>query len=159
MYWCNYFRDEDENEDIEEVDYLDDEFEEEPVYCPFRQFLISTSPELNYMNRQPGMPPMGGGGMPPMGGSSMPPMGPPPAMIPSKQKSMTKFGPQTQFVDPGSLRPCLFRYVYIWPRRGRGFWAWLTQIGRRSASGFRWNGHRWVYFGIDLREIQSFTCF
>ena len=72
---------------------------------------------------------------------------------------MVKSAPGTMAVEPQSLRPCLFRFVYIWPRRGRPFWAWLTFVGRKSASGFRWDGRRWVYFGIDLRQIDSFTCY
>ncbi|WP_010236689.1 hypothetical protein [Clostridium arbusti] len=90
------------------------------------------------------------------------PSGPPPSSIPAQPQQFHSAGgpggPQVMAVDPGSIRPCLFRFVYIWPRRGRGFWAWLTFVGRRSASGFRWNGRRWIYFGIDLREIQSFEC-
>lgn len=62
-------------------------------------------------------------------------------------------------VDPGAIKPCLFKYVYIWPRRGKSFWTWLTFVGRKSAAGFKWNGNRWVYFGIDLREIDSFECY
>lgn len=174
MYWCNYFRD--DYDDLDERDFLNDEFEEISAYCPFRELLMENPSWFNYMNRQPdgmkpynppqGTPPMDGSmpfgppkqGIPPMGGGNTPP-GPPPAMIPSEQKIEGKFAPQPKFVNPGSLRLCVFKYVYIWPRRGRGYWAWLTQVGRRSASGYRWNGRRWVYFGIDLREIRSFVCY
>jgi hypothetical protein len=31
-------------------------------------------------------------------------------------------------------------------------------VGRNSVAGWRWNGFRWVYFGVDLRRIDSFVC-
>ena len=68
-------------------------------------------------------------------------------------------GPSLKAVDPGAIRPCTFRFVYIWPKRGQGFWAYLTFVGNRSASGFRWTRGQWRYFGIDLRRIDSFQCF
>ncbi len=88
------------------------------------------------------------------------PSSPPPNFTPSKssQSAQTQ-GVSAKFVEPGTIRPCVFRFVYIWPTRGRGFWAWLTYVGRRSVAGFQWNGRRWVYFGMDLRRIDSFQCF
>lgn len=89
------------------------------------------------------------------------PPGAPPSQTPTKPmqaKSMAG-GPQTFAVSPGSIRPCLFQFVYIWLENGMSFWAWLTRVDRRSASGFRWNGRRWVYFGVDLRRIEFFQCF
>jgi hypothetical protein len=62
-------------------------------------------------------------------------------------------------VDPGAIRRCLYRYVYIWLENGRSFWAWLTFVGRTSVAGWRWNGYRWVYFGIDLSDIEAFVCY
>lgn len=70
-----------------------------------------------------------------------------------------KPGPSTKAVDPGAVFPCLYRYTYIWPNRGRGFWAYPTYIGRNSISGWRYDGRRWVYFGMDLRQIRSFYCY
>lgn len=159
MYYCNYFR----SEDPEEFDALDDMYEQDVMddsfYCPYyRQF---SPPPPRPPFGQPGGP-QGGG--PPFGqpgghqGSGAP-SGPPPSITPSKQNATFKSGPQTMAVEPQTLRPCVFRFVYIWPRRGRGFWAWLTFVGRKSASGFRWDGRRWVYFGIDLRQIDSFICY
>ncbi|WP_246615572.1 hypothetical protein [Clostridium thailandense] len=105
-------------------------------------------------------PPFGGPGGP---SASQPPSSPPPSFAPSKSQAQVNnakgFGATPYAVDPGAIRPCTFRFVYIWPRRGNGFWAWLTFVGRNSASGFRWNGRRWVYFGIDLRQIDSFVCY
>lgn len=84
----------------------------------------------------------------------------PPAFIPSKTQAQTfAQGPGIFAVDPGAIRPCIFRFVYLWLKDGRSFWAWLVFVGRRSAAGYRWNGFRWVYFGIDLREIEAFVCF
>lgn len=84
-----------------------------------------------------------------------PPAGPPPSNIPVKAQA----GVGTLAVDPGSLRRCRFRYVYIWLDNGRSFWVWLTFVGSRSISGWRWTGRRWVYFGIDTRRIDSFACY
>ncbi|WPC39312.1 hypothetical protein [Clostridium sp. JS66] len=143
MDWYNYFR----SEDLE-----DDEF-----YCPYMEFMSRQQQQIGGPPQFGGTPPQMGGGSPSqMGGA---PFGPPPNITPSKKNAHAKFMPGTFAVDPGSLRPCRFRYVYIWPRRGRPFWAWLNYVGRRSASGFRWVGHRWVRFGIDLREIETFICF
>lgn len=164
MYFCNYFR----SEDPEEFDALNDMYEQQltdiAYYCPYcRQFNPPPRPPFG----QPGGPQGGGtpfGPPPPFGQPGGPqgggaPSGPPPAVTPSKQNATFKAAPGVMAVEPQTLRPCLFRFVYIWPRRGRGFWAWLTFVGRRSASGYRWNGRRWVYFGIDLRQIDSFICY
>ncbi|MFD1065103.1 hypothetical protein [Oceanobacillus locisalsi] len=88
-----------------------------------------------------------------MGGmNSQAPMSPPPNFVPQKQQV------QTFAVDPGGIRHCMFRFTYIWPNHGRGFWAFPTFLGRNSIAGFRWNGFRWVYFGMDLNSIESFQC-
>lgn len=62
-------------------------------------------------------------------------------------------------IDPGAIRRCRNRFVYLVLDNGREFWAWLSFVGRRSIAGWRWNGFRWVYFGIDLRRIDSFYCY
>jgi len=80
-----------------------------------------------------------------------PPPGPPPAYIPQQP-------PGVFAVDPGAINRCLFRFTFIWPQRQRGFWMYPTFVGPRSIAGFRWTGFNWVYFGMDLRDIQSFTC-
>ena len=82
----------------------------------------------------------------------------PPNFTPSQPQSQ-QFGATPLSIDSGAIRPCLYRFVYIWPRRGPGFWAWLTFVGPRSISGFRWNRNTWRFFGMDLREISSFQCF
>lgn len=87
------------------------------------------------------------------------PPGPPPSFVPSKnQASFKSTGPNAKFVDPGSIRPCLFRFVYIWQKNGRSYWAFLTHVSRRSIAGFRWMNFRWVYFGLDLNRVESFYC-
>lgn len=123
----------DEKDDIE---FLDE-------YCENCSF---------YRQRPPFIGPFG----PPSGPSAGPPSGPPPSVTPQFG------GPQgigIQAVDPGSIRRCRYRYVYMQLRNGREFWAWLTFVGRRSVSGWRWMGRRWVYFGVDLRQIDSFYCY
>ncbi|HHX59868.1 MAG TPA: hypothetical protein GX707_03880 [Epulopiscium sp.] len=140
-----------------------------PYGCPYRQMVPFGPQGPGFGPQGPGFGPQGPGfgpqgpGFGPQGqnvGSQGSPSSPPPNFTPTKStKSSQTQGASTKFVDPGTIRPCVFRFVYIWPTRGNGFWAWLTYVGRRSVSGFRWNGRRWVYFGMDLRGIDSFECF
>ncbi|WP_050607853.1 hypothetical protein [Clostridium niameyense] len=123
--------------------------------CPYLYYLLYNN---NYMMRGYRQTPIG----PPPSwspmnspGSSGPPTSPPPNITPSKSEN--ELG--VKAVDPGSIRFCRYKFTYIWPSRGRPFWAWIVFIGRRSISGWRWTGWRWVYFGMDLRQIDSFTCF
>ncbi|MDT8862182.1 hypothetical protein N0O92_18385 [Alkalihalobacillus sp. MEB130] len=120
--------------------------------------------QLDYDERffGPMFPPLGGGPgfpVPPsppptgQGQEAGPPTTPPPAFVPAQTQQVEAFA-----VDPGSIRRCLFRFTYVWLRNRQQFWFYPTFIGRRSISGFRWTGSRWVYFGISLQEIQSFTC-
>ncbi|WP_440396932.1 transporter [Paenibacillus sp. SAF-054] len=93
--------------------------------------------------------------MPPFGpqGQQQAPTAPPPQFTP-QQPAATTFA-----VDPGAISGCLFRNTYVWLSGGRGFWFYPVFVGRTSVAGFRWNGFFWMYTGIDLRQIQSFTCF
>lgn len=105
------------------------------------------------------IPPRPPGQMPPGGGSSQAPNSPPPPFIPTKTQSGVKsMGPGVKAIDTGSIRPCLFKYTYIWQSNGRGYWAYLTYVGPKSIAGWRWMGWRWVYFGLDLNRIDSFYC-
>jgi hypothetical protein len=89
---------------------------------------------------------------PGQGPSFGPPTSPPPTFVPQQQV-------EAYAVDPGGIARCLFRYTYVWLRGFEQFWFFPTFVGRNSVSGYRWTGFRWVYFGIDLRQIQSFTCY
>ena len=93
--------------------------------------------------------------MPPFGpqGQVQPPSSPPPQFTPAQT------GASALAVDPGAISGCLFRNTFIWPVRGPGFWFYPVFVGRTSVAGFRWNGFFWMYSGLDLRIIQSFTCF
>ena len=93
--------------------------------------------------------------MPPMGpqGPQQPPGSPPPQTVPPRPQTAT-FA-----VDPGAIRRCLFRNTYVWMRSGNNFWFYPTFVGRTSVAGFRLTGFFWVYTGLDLRTIESFTCF
>ncbi len=114
-----------------------------------------------------GRPPMAPTGRPPMAPTGRPPMGPPsvggqfgaPSSPPPNFTPQKAAGVQPFAVSQASIRPCRFQFVYIWPTTGRPFWAWLISVDRRSIAGFRWNGRRWVYFGMDLRRIAMFECF
>jgi hypothetical protein len=102
-----------------------------------------------------GFPPFGGPpGSPPgqgQGPQSGPPSSPPPTFVPTEQISAFA-------VDPGSIRRCMFRYTYVWLRNRQQFWFFPIFVGRQSVAGWRWTGFRWMYFGISLRQITSFTC-
>lgn len=118
------------------------DYEDQCPYCMFR-------------TEHPNM--MGGMHGGPQGGA---PMQPPPMMTPNKNhfNVQSYSGMSPMAIDSGAIRPCRNRYVYIWLRNGESFWAWLNYVGRRSVSGWRWNGRRWVFFGTDLRRIDSFIC-
>ncbi|MDP4145166.1 MAG: hypothetical protein Q8936_11910 [Bacillota bacterium] len=62
-------------------------------------------------------------------------------------------------VDPGAIAPCVNRFSYIWLKNGQSFWAYLVYVGKTSASGWRYRGGKWVYFGVDLKEINNFICY
>jgi phage tail protein X len=85
-----------------------------------------------------------------------PPSTPPPAFTPSLPETAE---PSMFRVDPGAISPCTFRFSYIWLMNGQEFWAFLVFTGRTSVAGWRFHRSRWVYFGVDLREIQTFICY
>lgn len=84
------------------------------------------------------------------------PSGPPPRRKPEKRFSDDS---RLYAIDPRSIRNCRYKYTYIWLEDGSSFWAWLVYVGRRSVSGYRWIGYRWIYFGTDLDNISSFVCY
>jgi hypothetical protein len=129
------FNEDDTNFNDPNYSYEED-FQDLPIGCPFRQ-----------------RPPFPGS---PQGPQGRPPSAPP-GFIPNQLQAQ-HFG-AAPFVDAGAIRFCRFRFSYIWPRRGQGFWAWITFVGPRSMAGFRWERNRWIYFGMDLRSIDSFQCF
>lgn len=67
---------------------------------------------------------------------------------------------QLRSVDPGAIVNCMFRFTYIWTSRNKGFWFFPTFVGPTSVAGFRWNSrrNRWNFTGLDLRQVQTFTC-
>jgi hypothetical protein len=127
---------------------------------PFRRFFRPSRPFPP--GRQPSGqdvtppfgPPTGAPPFGPPGQQGGPPSGPPPSFVPQRVSGITPLA-----VDPGAIRPCLFRFVYIWLENGRQFWAWLVFVGPRSVAGWRWTGFSWVYFGTDLENISSFICY
>lgn len=126
-------------------------------YCPlFRQQYF---PGGNYPPpRPPYAPPGGQPGMPPGEHQGMP-LTPPPGFKPPKpQEPHMHGGIRPRPIDPDALRRCRFKFVYIWLTNGNSFWVYLTYVGRTSASGYRWNGRRWIDFRIDLRRIEHFHC-
>lgn len=137
-----YFRDEDYYYDYEENEDLRD-FED---VCPFCQMCPQYA-EDSLMRQEFNQPPGFGA-----------PNFPPPPGRPPQRPARPFGGPQTFAISPGSIRRCRNRLTFIWLRGGRSFWAYITRIDRNSVSGFRWNGRRWVFFGVDLRRIDEFVC-
>lgn len=125
-----------------------------PFFCPFMNNQFEDEEDFRSPNGF--QPPQYPGQGPSQGPNGGPPSGPPPSKTPTLKSSSN---PSLKAVDPGAIRPCKYQYVYIWPTYGRPFWAWLTYVGPRSAAGFRWNGYSWRYFGIDLKQIESFECY
>ena len=139
-------------------------------FSPFSYELLNSRSELppggNFPGGFPVLP-----GFPNLPGSNFPggspgqpnmPKSPPPNYIPSKKdKGVQNFSSSkdTKAVSPNSIRFCLFKYTYIWEVSGRSYWTFLLNVDRRSVSGFRWLGFSWVYFGLDLRRIDSFICY
>jgi hypothetical protein len=156
MYFDNFRNIDEDTDNFDDPNYLYElETHDLPHGCPYRQF-VPFPPFFG----GPGQGPQGPQGPGGHGGQGAP-TSPPPNFTPTKSSAplTAHGGPALQAVDPGAIKPCTHRFVYIWPRRGRPFWAWITFVGRRSVSGFRWNGFRWTYFGMDLRNIDSFQCF
>ncbi|WP_242971962.1 hypothetical protein [Haloimpatiens massiliensis] len=156
----NYFDDSDFDDlDLDELDYSymnsNDYY---PIgisceFCPFAQ--MHGMRQLPGGQRQMNMPPFPGmSNTPNMQG---PPTAPPPSFTPNKSTAKSG-GISTKAVDTGSIRPCLYRFTYIWQSNGRSYWTYLTYVGKKSISGWRWMRFRWVYFGLDLRKIDSFYC-
>ncbi len=85
-----------------------------------------------------------------------PPKTPPPSYTPQLSSAPDV---SLMAVDPGAIAPCVNRFSYIWLKNGQSFWAYLVFVGKTSASGWRYRGKRWEYFGVDLKEIKSFTCY
>lgn len=107
----------------------------------------------------PGFPGPGGPGGPsfpggPQGGGQQAPTSAPPAYTPQKPVKPAGY----YAVDPGAIAGCLFRFTYVWLSNGQQFWYYPIFVGSNSIAGFRWTGFSWMYFGIDLRFIDSFTC-
>lgn len=104
----------------------------------------------------PGFGPGGPGG-PGFGpGGVGAPTGGPPNYIPPRPGGSGDFS--VTAVNPGAIYACRFRYIYIWQTNGSSYWAYLTFVGRNSIAGYRWIGFSWVYFGLDLRFVDQFTC-
>lgn len=106
------------------------------------------------------------------GGSTLN-IGPPPNYTPNKNSAEVKKlnsgtntkkdnkskDSKTKAVSPGSISFCLFKFTYIWETNGRNYWAFLLNVDSKTVSGFRWFRGTWVYFGVDLKKIDSFICY
>jgi hypothetical protein len=103
----------------------------------------------NRGNNQGGWEDMRGGTPPNMGAT---PMAPPPSRVPARNASMLR-------VDAGSIRNCMRRLTYIWQSNGMEYWMIPLNISPTTLSVFRWDGRRgWIFGGVSLNRIDSFTC-
>lgn len=138
-------------------------------YLEFKEFFSEDGgrafPPFFPPNNKPGPPNFNNGPIPPKPPMPGPPSnpnnvpGPPPSYTPKQAPSSKSSNSNMLKVSPGSLSPCKYQYVYVWQTNGSSYWAWFTRIDRTTASGYRWNGYRWVYFGVDLNRIESFECY
>ena len=160
-YTFNYNQYEPLNNDQADAYQFEDYYEDERQFGQF--FPSPSGPPQGLPGTQgPFGPPHGPPGMhgpvgpaQGQGSQSGPPTAPPPSFVPAQtQQQVSTFA-----VDPGSIRGCLFRNTYVWQRNREQYWFFPIFVGCTSVSGWRWNGFRWVYFGVSLRQIESFTCF
>ncbi|MDR4316376.1 hypothetical protein CHH55_17435 [Niallia circulans] len=135
------------------------------------------TPPSNGGGTVPHLPPIGGGILPPFPGGeqppppagppafpdapqigdgtdSGPPISPPPSFTPQLNQSQLS----TFTVESSSIRPCMYRFTFIWLENGKGFWFYPTFIGRHSIAGYRWRINRWMYYGTDINRIRFFQC-
>lgn len=119
------------------------------IFPPFGQQQFPGNIFPPFGQQGPSFPPS----FPPGGQQQGAPTSPPPSFVPQRQ-NVGIFA-----VDPGSIRGCLFRFTYVWLNNGNSFWLYPIYVGRRSISGYRWNGFRWTYYGTDLERISSFQCY
>jgi hypothetical protein len=136
---------------------------------PFNQVIPGLTP-LFYPSQPPYYQP-GPGGRPPIGrppqqgpqpggpSQSQPPGTRPPGFVPARPRRPEQGQSGILAVDPGAVRPCTFRFVYLWLENRQQFWAYLVFVGRTSVAGWRWTGYNWVYFGTDTRNIDTFVCY
>lgn len=142
----DYSYHEEENNPYEENNSYHSEYDERQLggfpssFPPFFPPMFPTPGQGPGIGPGPGGPGQGAGA----------PTTPPPSFVPTQA--------QTFAVDPGGIRRCMFRFTYVWLRRNQQFWFYPIFVGRNSIAGFRWTGFNWVYFGISLRQIESFTC-
>ncbi|MFT9496218.1 hypothetical protein [Anaerosolibacter sp.] len=106
--------------------------------CPYQQSMMRQMPGLPFGTPQPS--------------------GPPPGKTPKKLYSALK-------VDPAGIAPCRLQFTYIWLKDKKGstgpkeFWTYIIYVGPTSVAGFRWTGSRWLFWGTDLNNIDTFTCY
>jgi hypothetical protein len=134
---------------LQPTNYFDVATNSERIFGPW------FPPQSGSMGQFPPGPPQGRPPFIPPGQSTTggPPTSPPPATIPTQTQQIG-----IQAVDPGAIRGCLYRFTYVWLNNGQQFWFFPTFVGRTSIAGYRWIGFMWIYFGTDLRRIQSFQC-
>lgn len=93
-----------------------------------------------------GFPP--NGGFPPAANGA--PTTPPPAYEPPAETY--------RYVDPGAIALCRFKWTSLVLTNGQRMWFWVMYVGPRSVAGFTWVGGRPGFTGVDLAQINQFSC-
>lgn len=78
------------------------------------------------------------------------PVNNPPSIIPEKKEEQ---------VQLETIEPCICRYIFLWLKNGVSFWAWLTCVDCKHAFGYKWDNNVWIYFMVNLNQIDSFQCY
>ncbi|MBQ6819670.1 MAG: hypothetical protein IJO26_00055 [Clostridium sp.] len=76
-----------------------------------------------------------------------------------KYKEHKDKGNNSKAVNPGTISFCLYKFTYIWEKGNKSYWAFLLNVDNRSISGLRWFRGTWVYFGLDIKKVDSFVCY
>ena len=50
-------------------------------------------------------------------------------------------------------------YTYVWPKHGKPFWFYPTRLLQGEVSGYRWDGKRWAFYGLDEKSISQVACY
>lgn len=77
------------------------------------------------------------------------PVGPPPDFTPKKTPDLYK-------TELSAISGAKGKFTYIWLKDGRSFWVYIINAGRNSITGYKWNKFGWIFYGISLKNLESF---
>lgn len=91
--------------------------------------------------------------------ADIPPQTSPPPFIPSKTETNNNETGVTSNVTKESISSCVNKFTYIWQLNGKSYWAFISSYDSNSISGWRFISFKWVYFGLDIKKIDSFITY